>query len=156
MITQSGNTLTSSFGSGNQWYVGGKAITGATGSTYAPAQSGNYQVKATLPSGCEVASDNFVYVILANNPGNTTDIGLVLYPIPASAQLNVIFAAKANADLNLSLINAAGKIVYVNHQSIAAGNFSTVLDVSSQAPGSYVLKLVLGQKEYNTKVVIFR
>lgn len=156
VITQSGNTLTSSFGSGNQWYVGGKAITGATGSTYAPAQSGNYQVKATLPSGCEVASDNFVYVILANNPGNTTDIGLVLYPVPASAQLNVIFAVKANADLNLSLINAAGKIVYVNHQSIAAGNFSTVLDVSSQAPGSYVLKLVLGQKEYNTKVVIFR
>ncbi|WP_428328744.1 S8 family serine peptidase [Mucilaginibacter sp.] len=155
-ITQNGTVLTSSFASNNQWYLNGKAISGATGVTYSPKQSGNYQVGVTLATGCQLLSDNYVYVSTSNSGGSNTGIGLVVFPVPASSELNIVFAAKTNEDLAMSLVNAAGQVVYTNKQSITAGNFSMVLNVSHQQPGGYVLKIQLGTKSYNTKVIILR
>ncbi|MBB3054949.1 S8 family serine peptidase [Mucilaginibacter gotjawali] len=155
VISLNGTALTSNFLAGNQWYVDGKAIDGATGQTYIPAKSGNYTLGINLSTGCQLLSDNYVYV-LTSNKGNTGDIGLVVYPVPASNQLSIIFASPANNNLNLSLINSAGLIVYTNLQTITQGNFATTIDVSKQAPGSYILKIVLGQKVYYNKIVIVR
>jgi len=47
-------TLTSSSTSGNQWYLNGAAITGATGQTYAASTAGTYTVVAT--NGCASAT----------------------------------------------------------------------------------------------------
>ncbi|MDB4920821.1 S8 family serine peptidase [Mucilaginibacter sp.] len=156
VITQSGTILSSSIAANNQWYLNGKAIVGATNATYNPAQSGNYKVGLLLDDGCIALSDNYVYIITANNAGNNTDIGLVLFPVPASSQLNIIFAAKNSDDLTISLINVAGQIAYKSQQTIAAGNFSTIADVTNLPPGSYILKIRIGQKAYNTKVIILR
>jgi Secretion system C-terminal sorting domain len=79
-----------------------------------------------------------------------------LFPVPASSQLNVVFVAKTSSTLTLSLINAAGKVVSGNTQTVAAGNFNTTLDVSNQTPGNYIFKLVLGEKTYNNKIIIAR
>jgi hypothetical protein len=153
VITQNGAVLTSNFPSGNQWYLDGEAINGATAATYTPTQSGNYQVKITLSNGCQPQSDNFVYVS-ANSSGNNSDIGLLLFPVPASSGLNIIFAAKTSDKLSISLINATGQIVYNNEQTIASGNFSTILDVSHLPPGGYVVKIQLGKKVYGSKVLV--
>ncbi|ASU35945.1 S8 family serine peptidase [Mucilaginibacter xinganensis] len=155
VISQNGTTLNSSIGANNQWYLNGKAIAGATGANYTPVQSGNYQV-ALIFDGCTVFSDNYVYIITSDNTGNKTDIGLITFPVPASTQLNVLFAAKNNADLTLSIINAAGQVVYKRLQAIVAGNFSTIADVTNLPPGNYILKVQLGQKVYNTKIIILR
>jgi hypothetical protein len=152
VITQAGPVLNSNFSSGNQWYLDGNAVTGATGETYTPLISGNYQVGVNLSTGCQLLSDNYVYVLISNN----NDIGLVIYPVPASSQLNIIFASKASANLTLSFINAAGQVVYTNEQAIPEGNFSTSIDVSNLPPGGYVLKMLLGQIVYNSKIVILR
>ncbi|MDB5090253.1 MAG: Por secretion system C-terminal sorting protein [Mucilaginibacter sp.] len=156
VITQNGTVLSSSVAANNQWYLNGKAIAGATNATYTPVQSGNYQVGLILDGGCIALSDNYVYIITTNNVGSKTDIGLVIFPVPASSQLNILFAAKNSDNLTISLINAAGQIVYNTKQTIAAGNFSTIADVTSLPPGSYILKIQLGQKAYNTKVIILR
>lgn len=155
VITQNGNMLSSNFPSGNQWYLDGYAIAGATSASYEPTQSGNYQVKVDLASGCQLASNSLVYVVPGSS-ANSTDIGLVLFPVPAKNQLNIIFNAKTSSTLTLTLINAAGKIVAVDTQTVAAGDFNTTLDISKQAPGTYILKLSLGQKDYNNKIIIER
>ncbi|WP_259069991.1 S8 family serine peptidase [Mucilaginibacter sp. X4EP1] len=155
VIIQNGNMLNSNFPSGNQWYLDGYAIAGATSTSYRPAQSGNYQVKVDLTSGCQLASNSLVYVVPGSS-ANSTDIGLVLFPVPAKNQLNIVFNAKTSSTLTLTLINAAGKIVAVDTQTVAAGDFNTTLDVSKQAPGTYILKLSLGQKDYNNKIIIER
>ena len=154
-ITQNGTVLNSNFSSGNQWYLDGTAITGATGSSFTPTKSGNYTVGATVGSGCEALSDDLVYIMTANT-GNTNEIGLVVYPVPAGNTLNILFAAPESTSLGLSLIDAAGAGVYSASQPVSAGNVSTAIDVSRVAPGNYVLKLLLGQKAYYQKIVVIR
>jgi len=155
VITQNGTVLNSSFSSGNQWYLDGKAITGATGASFTPTKSGNYTVGVTVGTGCQALSDNLVFVMTANT-GNNNDIGLVVYPVPASGKLNILFAAPASTSLGLSLIDVAGIGVYSAAQAVSTGNVSTSIDVSNLAPGNYVLKLLLGQKAYYQKIVVLR
>src|SRR5204862_3432482 len=53
---QGGNvTLTSSAATGNQWYLGGVAIGGATNPTYVATATGNYTVTVTV-AGCSATS----------------------------------------------------------------------------------------------------
>ncbi|MFI5160139.1 MAG: S8 family serine peptidase [Sphingobacteriales bacterium] len=155
VITQSGTILSSNFTTGNQWYLNGVAINGATSQTYSPTRSGNYRVDIPLANGCVAQSANFVYVVLAANTGDN-DIGLTLFPVPTKDQLSVVFASKDAANMNISLINSAGKSTYSTQKALPAGNFSTVLDVSQLPPGTYVLKLLLNQKKYTKKVIIDR
>jgi len=152
-ITQTGTVLSSNFSSDNQWYLDGNAILGATGQTYTPNRSGNYTVGINLTSGCQLLSDNYVYVLVSNNTANG---GLVVYPVPAGSLLNIIFAAQTSGNLAISFINSAGQVVYTNQQAVSQGNFSTSVDVSNLPPGVYVLKLLLGQKTYNSKIIIER
>src|SRR5205085_969357 len=49
-------TLTSSGATGNQWYLDGNAIGGATNTTYNATASGNYTVKTTGTCGTSTAS----------------------------------------------------------------------------------------------------
>ncbi|MFN0035768.1 MAG: PKD domain-containing protein [Saprospiraceae bacterium] len=51
-------SLSSSYGSGNQWILNGNPIAGATDSVYQPAQSGYYQVQYASPDGCLAISDS--------------------------------------------------------------------------------------------------
>lgn len=156
VITQSGVTLTSSMATGNQWYLDGKPIQGATGQSFNTQQSGTYHVIDTLNTGCVVQSDDFVYAMIALHPGTDTDIGLVTFPTPAGKFLNIIFKAPAAGSLTLSLINTKGAIAYTKTQAITAGNFSTTLNVSNLSPGTYILRTMLGSKLYGKKVLIVR
>jgi hypothetical protein len=154
-ITQNGTTLTSSAASNNQWYLDGSLINGATGQTYSPQRSGNYKVAVTLSSGCVAESDNFAYVILPANPG-ANDIGLTVFPNPANTQLNVLFAAKSEVQVNLSLVNSAGQTSYSDKSLLSGGNFSTLINLTNFAPGTYILRLLLGSKLYTRKIIVLK
>jgi hypothetical protein len=154
VITQNGTVLNSSIPSGNQWYLDSVAIKGATAASYSPTQTGNYTVGVTLSSGCQLLSNNFIYV--DNSGGSNGDIGLVIYPVPATTQFHVIFASPASTSLNLSLIDIAGRNVYSSTQQVSAGDVTASVNTSSLPPGNYVFKLQLGSKAYYNKVVVVR
>ena len=154
VITQNGNILSSNFTSNNQWYLNDVAISGATGQTYAAAQSGNYRVDILLSNGCVSQSDNFVYVNTSISPDN--DIGLAVFPVPADDQLNVVFAAPAASALTMSLVNSAGHTNYSEQRQLSPGNFSTVINTGNLTPGTYILKILLGNKKYARKIIIDR
>jgi hypothetical protein len=156
LITQSGAVLSSNFASGNQWYLDGELIPGATGQDFTALQSGNYQAIVTVNSGCTLQSDILKYALLARHPGADTDIKLVTFPEPANKQLNVVFVAPDAGNLTLSLINSKGGISYTKTQTVVTGAFSTVINVGNLPPGTYVLKVVLGSKVYGKKVLIIR
>jgi hypothetical protein len=80
-VAQTGLTLTSSAPAGNQWFLNGVAIAGATSQTIVSDRTGRYSVRAN-PSGCgETLSDELYIAILAveeETPGL-----LRVYPNPA-------------------------------------------------------------------------
>ena len=154
VITQNGTTLSSNAASNNQWYLNGAAIAGATSQTYMPVRSGNYMVTVGLSNGCMAQSDNFAYVISGNAGDN--DIGLTVFPNPANNELNVLFAANSSVNVNLALINAAGKIAYTDKEVLTNGNFSKLIDTSKLSPGNYILRLYYNSKLYTRKIVIVR
>lgn len=156
VITQNNGVLNSSLPANNQWYLNGELIPGATGTSFTPKQSGNYQVALVAATGCTVLSDNYVYVAAGGAAPGKGDIGLVVFPVPAGTQLHIFFSTKTSGNLTLSLINSGGQKVYSSKQTIAAGNFSTVADVSYMPPGNYVLEVQLGQKIYAVKVIVIR
>jgi hypothetical protein len=154
VITRNGEVLNSNFATGNQWYLNGEEIPGATGASYSPLQSGNYQVAVTLNSGCVSKCDGLNYALLAINPGKDTDIGLTVFPVPVVDNLNVVFASKFTGNAKIALVNTAGQVVYRQEQTISSGNFSTIINVANQLPGTYILKVTLGQKIYSRKIII--
>jgi PKD repeat protein len=60
-INLSGNILTSSSSTGNQWYLNGVAINGATNQTYTATSSGSYTVVVTNTFGCSATSAATAY-----------------------------------------------------------------------------------------------
>ena len=55
-IMLSGSTLTSSSTTGNQWYLNGAVIVGATSQTFTATSSGSYTIVVTNSSGCTSTS----------------------------------------------------------------------------------------------------
>ena len=56
VITATGATLTSSATTGNQWYLNGTSLAGATAQTFHALQTGTYTVKVTGTNGCSATS----------------------------------------------------------------------------------------------------
>lgn len=156
VITQNGATLVSNFAVNNQWYLNGVLIAGATNQNYVPAQSGNYQLKNTLATGCTAVSQVYTYIKADAVVNTPTEIKLSAYPVPATTELNVTFVAPSADNLTLSLVSTLGKIVYKNTTAIAAGNYSTAFSVGNVPAGTYVLRVLLGQKAYSAKVIVVR
>ena len=156
LVTRTGNVLSSNFTTGNQWYFNGAIIPGATGQTYSPVEAGNYQVSVVVnANGCTAISPNFAFALIALHPDNS-EIGLALFPVPASSKLNVVFTAITSGNLTMQLINSAGQISHQETRTIATGPYSTQLNVAYLPAGVYVLKLTIAGKSYAKRVIIIR
>ncbi|MEO7214777.1 S8 family serine peptidase [Mucilaginibacter sp.] len=156
LITQTNDILNSNFTEGNQWFLNGVALVGATGATYTPIQSGNYTIEVTLSTGCVSRSDVYNFALVAKHPDTSTDIGLTIFPIPAINNLNVVFVAKEAGNAKIEIVNTAGQVVYEQSQTIAAGNFSAAVNTTNQLPGTYLLRVTLGKKVYAKKIIIVK
>jgi Secretion system C-terminal sorting domain/PKD domain len=78
--------LVSSYGTGNQWMVNGKAIAGATNFIYQPKENGFYQVQYKNADGCTALSDSVpvLYKPLPAEPIYLQDKNLLSLGNPAA------------------------------------------------------------------------
>ncbi len=83
-------------------------------------------------------------------------MGLVAYPSPASSKLKVVFAVRDNTTVSINLLNSAGASYYFSKHDASTGTFNSVIDVSDKAPGTYILKVTIGDKFYSRKVLIVK
>jgi hypothetical protein len=133
VITQNGNILSSSASSGNQWYLGGNLLNGATAQNYTATQSGNYTVIVTDGNGCTSAASNAVNVNI-NGIENVLAESITVYPNPATTALFIDAGALPIAEI--SIFNITGRLV-----SLIKAPQSKSLDISQLPAGAYLLEI---------------
>ncbi len=131
-ITRNGAQLTSSAASGNQWFLNGSIISGATGATFTATQNGNYSVTVTNASGCSATSTS-ILVQLNTAPVVTTSTALT-------------FCQGGNAVLTSSA--ATGNVWHRNNTPISGATAATY---SATQSGTYFT--VVGADTSNRIVV---
>ncbi|NVN95682.1 MAG: aryl-sulfate sulfotransferase [Bacteroidetes bacterium] len=145
-ISQTGNTMTSSASSGNQWYFNNNIIQGATGNTYTPPQAGSYQVQVTDANGCTSISSAYTPTVgIPENNSLTQKI--IIYPNPTQSIINLSIPASINS-FETEIINIYGKEVLKN------SNQST-LNLSDLSNGIYFIMIkVDGKLVQQSKIVL--
>ncbi|RKD14424.1 hypothetical protein BCY91_08085 [Pelobium manganitolerans] len=153
-ISQNGNILTTTTAFKYQWYLNNVAISGATQQSYEAKVSGLYKVEAISESGCTSMSDAFNHIFNAVETHDPAEIGLLIYPIPASENLNFKFELSKRENLEISLLNINGQIVFKQSYGKAIGKISDAIDVRRFASGNYVLSIKVANKVYSQKITI--
>ena len=151
VITLNGNLLTSNVVSGNQWYLNGVALAGATQQEDTAALPGVYQSIVFDPTtGCNLPSN----VINFTGTGSSDAIGLKVYPSPSNGVFQLQFFMDTPDNTSVSLINTLGMKVYEASYPNFVGQFSQQIEAGSLASGVYVLKIVHGNSTYIRKIMV--
>jgi hypothetical protein len=128
LCTGGSSTLTSSATNGNQWFLNGNAITGATNNTYNVTTAGTYTVKVTVNGCTSTTSSNSAIVVVNATP-----------PTPA-----VTPAANAAVCSGSSVVltsNAStGNQWYLNNNIITGATNATY---TANATGAYTTKVTI-------------
>lgn len=153
VITQNGSVLTSSASTGNQWYLNGVLIAGATSQTYTVTQNGNYTDIVTV-SSCSSAPSNIV-AVLTGITEYTEGATLNIYPNPNNGEFTVSFTADTKKSYQIKLFNNLGQLVYMKTLTDITGNYSEHIDITTMAKGVYMFSLVNGNTEVAKKMIVY-
>ncbi|WP_343533419.1 S8 family serine peptidase [Pedobacter sp.] len=150
-ITKQGNILVSSAATGNQWYLNGVKIEGATSQTYQPTIPGRYQVSSGFSSNCNSFSSELLYL---PSDKDDNEIRLKVFPVPASKDLTVAFEVLEAKTITVSIANIIGQKVYEQSKGTRTGTIIDQIDVSKLASGTYVLSIKVGDRIYTEKIIV--
>lgn len=155
IIVQVGNALTCNLnGMSYQWLdAQGNPISGANSQIFFPPWGGTYSVLVTNANGCSNLSDPFTSVGIEE-----AELGFAweIFPNPSSGEFMVRFETQGSISGELTVEDAAGRIVYRETLSNHSGIFekrialenaqSAVYNVSIHANGSSVTRRLVIQK----------
>lgn len=133
-ITAVGNNLQSSASSGNQWYLNGSLISGATSQQYTVQASGLYTVKVTV-NGCTATSAAYNFVATATVDPSAWNYDVTLFPNPVNE--NLYITNRSNRKLAIRLIDITGKELLELNLSTANGT----INMQKFAKGAYVVSI---------------
>ncbi len=150
-ITKNGNELISSIASGNQWYLNGNKIEGATSPNFQPIAAGKYQVWTNISSSCTSISNEFIFIPTSKEDN---EIKLNVYPLPASKDLTVAFEIPEAKTVTIGIVNVVGQKVLELNKGTLSGTVIQNIDISRLAPGTYILNIKSGDKVYSRKIAV--
>lgn len=150
-ITLNAGALVSSAATGNQWYLNGTLIPGATNQTYLPSQNGLYTVKVTANGCTSNASAEHNYQLTGIiNLGNGQYIKT--YPNPVQKDLVISWKINGIPSLNLTVSDISGRKVLIKYNLIDGD----VIDLSRLAPGNYFIKIYDKSLKINENIKLIK
>lgn len=154
-ITQNGSVLTSSSATGNQWYLNGNPISGATAQNYTVTQNGNYTVVVTT-NGCSSAGSAPLNYVSTDITQADNTYFLNIYPNPNDGNFNVAFNVSSKADYKLELRNTLGQIIYQEVLSDFTGTYLKQMNIAADyGKGIYLISLSNPESETLKKVIVY-
>ena len=145
VISANDATLTSSAKDGNQWFLEGKSIEGATSQAYTATENGIYTVAVTDSNGCTSMSEPYdatsVGILLLSEPAE-----IVLIPNPNYGTFRIQIDESPFNEVRV--YDAHGRIVYVSSQ----GDFE--ISLTSLPKGIYFILVIVDRKSYVSKLIL--
>jgi len=146
------NILSSSLADGNQWYLNGTIIPGATNDTYIPAKNGLYTATHT-ENGCTSDFSTAINIDLTGNIDLGNGQYARFYPNPVTTDLTIKWEINNISSLTISISDLQGKPVILKTDLQPKG---TTIDMSGLAPGYYILKMLNPQSNISKAVKILK
>lgn len=140
-ITIFAGSLVSSAISGNQWYLNGSPIDGATSQSFSYTEPGNYTVVVTSNGCTSTSSVTEVFASVEELLSNT-----VVYPNPAEEVLNINGLLPGTV---FNLLDARGQLV----KSTTLNASSTSMDVADLQSGIYVATMIYQNFTHHITIV---
>jgi photosystem II stability/assembly factor-like uncharacterized protein/PKD repeat protein len=147
------NVLTSSASTGNQWYLNGVLIAGATQQTLKINKNGTYTVAVTDKNGCQTTSLPLVVTLVGIDSYSLTDQHILVYPNPSQGTLNIDIES-VSKEVSIKLSDVLGQLVYAQ-QNLEKNNLSSqtfTVKVDQIQTGIYFLRIKIGEESFLRKV----
>ncbi len=153
-ISLSGNVLTSSASTGNQWYFNGVAVAGAINQIHYVTGNGSYTVETTNSFGCSAMS--LPYVLTTTGIGQNSDnTSFAVYPNPANSLVTISYADNSR-NILIEIMNDLGERVYTENSIDAGSSFSKTIDMSAFKQGIYLFRIKADETVYSKKVLLIK
>ena len=153
-ITVSGTTLTSSSPTGNQWYLNGTLIVGATNQNYTFTVNGTYTVIVTNGS-CSSAESAPEVIINVGIEDANNQYGLSIYPNPNDGNFNISFNAIEKSNYKMELTNALGQLIYKEELKDYSGIYKKQFSVVEYGKGVYTITLTNDKHDVIKKIIVY-
>lgn len=143
-ISETGGQLTSSSATGNQWYLNGAAIPGATQPTFTANNSGTYQAAYTDPAtGCSSALSNSIYLLMTGTGILDGSSSVSVYPNPFREELTVAYELPNTGVVSIDLLDSYGKVVRsVTHsENQVSGKHEVKVSSLNLPNGIYIVRV---------------
>ncbi len=151
-ITQNGAVLTSSSLTGNQWYMNGTAIQGATNPTYTITLNGIYTVVVTDAFGCSSPESSPLNMVsIGINEWTIDNEELIIFPNPTTGLFQI-----TNFRLQISSIkiyNLLGECVLTQQTT---NNKQLTFDLSSENTRIYFVEVIATDSQIIRKKIILQ
>jgi serine protease len=134
-----------------QWFLDGEAITGATSSSHLMLANGVYTVATTDSNGCTSISDPFDFSV-ANSANMEGKPALKIYPVPSRNRITAVLPPSATGQLSIRVYSAEGRLMALPFAQIDEKS-SIEIDISTLAPGTYLLQAIGDAGVYNERFV---
>jgi len=152
VISQYGDTLVSSSSVGNQWYLDGVAIPGATGQKHIAVYIGTYEVVVTQ-NGCSSAPSNSILVLPVSTREIAKTSSFDIYPNPSNDIFNLKFENVQNETFNIEVFNNFGTLVWKQVGAFVDGLSDIKIDLNEFPAGVYTVT-IRNKSIFATKKVI--
>ncbi len=152
VITLTGNTLSSSYSDGNQWYYNGAQITNSTAQTHLAQFSGLYWDVVTV-NGCSSDTSNNVYVTVTGiaDPQAST---IVISPIPNNGFFKATLNYPGEETFTILVYNQLGEKVYESNNNQVKGLFEKNIDLRPAPNGIYSVVFQSVDKKIVKKIIV--
>lgn len=146
-VTSDGTLLISNYESGNQWYLDGEVIPGATGKSIEASSSGVYTVQVSTGS-CTIISEGRAVTILG---AESNDSFIRVYPNPSPDK--VFLEVRYQGDVAAELVSTTGIQLDKANLSGSDDLKTASFDIHSLPEGMYLVRVKAGNKTFTKKIL---
>ncbi len=133
-ITLTGDSLVSSATSGNQWFLNGNAIQGATSQILVPSSNGSYQVRVTDLNNCTSQLSNTFNVTWVGTEQISDMKTLSVFPNPTTGILTITASSFMTNDFEITIFDSFGRKLIKKQNS-------RIIDLTRFENGIYYLTI---------------